>query len=77
MARAEQPSMYRVRPAGPARWEVFRGESVHPLASFTDKNSAVDYAMGLARGRVTWQSVLGHRAEPMQTVGPAVPASRA
>ena len=46
----EMHPLYRIRPTG-ERWDVLRNSSLEPLASFTDKPSALAYAIGLLRAQ--------------------------
>lgn len=56
---AREATVYRVC-AGPAStWNVFADAEPEPVAAFHEKSAAVRYAMGLARGRVSWQTLLG------------------
>ena len=50
--------IYRVRAVAPDRWDVYQDSPAHPVASFSDKASALNYAMCLARGRVAWHLLL-------------------
>ncbi|HKZ73345.1 MAG TPA: hypothetical protein VJ011_04730 [Steroidobacteraceae bacterium] len=61
MHTARETAVYRVCSRAPNRWEVFQEPDAEPLASFDDKSAALTYAMDLARGRVSWQLLLGAR----------------
>ena len=51
-------AVYRICAGDERTWNVFQDSSAQPLASFGDKNSALTYAMCLARGKVSWQTLL-------------------
>lgn len=54
MRRRKGSHVYRVSPGPVNTWRV----SIDPareIASFNDKSAALDYAMHLARGEVSWQ----------------------
>jgi hypothetical protein len=40
------------------RWDVYQEPKGYPVATFTDKAAALNYAMCLARGRVAWHLLL-------------------
>lgn len=61
MHLTKNTAVYRVCARTPDRWEVFQDPDTEPVASFDDKSAALTYAMGLARGRVSWQLLLGAR----------------
>ncbi|MEJ1962473.1 MAG: hypothetical protein WDO56_13405 [Gammaproteobacteria bacterium] len=44
--------IYRVCAVSTGRWDVYQESLSRPVASFSDKASALNYAMCLARGRV-------------------------
>jgi hypothetical protein len=52
-----QTAVYRVC-AGAGEWHVYQEPGGEPVASFDDKSAALTYAMGLARGRASWQLLL-------------------
>ncbi len=58
MSQAGDPTVYRVCAGLANRWDVFQDSQVEPIASFTSKNAALIYAIGLARGRVSWELLL-------------------
>jgi hypothetical protein len=58
MDLSKQTAVYRVCARGQDRWDVFQEPDAEPVASFDDKSAALTYAMGLARGRVSWQLLL-------------------
>jgi len=45
----EMGSVYRICAVDATRWDVLRGESAEPVATFADKHAALSFAMGLAR----------------------------
>lgn len=59
MESATQTAVYRVCASGPGRWEVFHEPHTEPVAAFDEKSAALTYAMDLARGRASWQLLLG------------------
>jgi hypothetical protein len=67
MDELREATVYRVC-AGPAStWNVFADAANEPVAAFHDKSAAVRYAMGLARGRVSWRTLLGTTADSEST----------
>jgi hypothetical protein len=50
--------IYRVCAVSTGRWEVYEESLSRPVASFSDKAAALNYAMCLARGRVAWHLLL-------------------
>lgn len=66
----EGAAVFRICAGTQNTWEVFQGGNPRPLASFEDKNAALTYALCLARGKVSWQSLLegGVRAAPDNAV---------
>jgi hypothetical protein len=58
MQLSRQTTVYRVCARTPDQWDVFQEPDSDPVASFDDKSAALTYAMGLARGRVSWQLLL-------------------
>jgi hypothetical protein len=61
--QAENAAVYRVCAVNEERWDVLRGASTEPVATFNDKHAALAYAMGLARTRSSWQLPVGTRNE--------------
>ncbi len=68
--------IYRVCAVSRDRWDVYQESITHPVASFSDKAAALNYAMCLARGRVAWHLLLrsgdgqpGTLAGPNETTG--------
>ena len=49
MASAGEETIFRVRAAGSDHWVVYRDTASEPVASFSDKASALAYALHLAR----------------------------
>jgi len=58
MNEIRSAEVYRVCAVSSDRWDVFQQSHSHPVASFSDKASALNYAMCLARGRVAWHLLL-------------------
>jgi hypothetical protein len=58
MQTVQSAAVYRICAGDRETWDVFQDSNVQPLASFEDKNSALTYAMLLARGKVSWQTLL-------------------
>jgi hypothetical protein len=58
MQTVQGAAVYRICAGHQKTWEVFQDSNVEPLASFEDKNAALTYAMLLARGKVSWQTLL-------------------
>jgi hypothetical protein len=58
MQNIHSAAVYRICAGAEKTWNVFRDSSVLPLASFEDKNAALTYAMCMARGQVSWQTLL-------------------
>ncbi|MGH8287360.1 MAG: DUF2188 domain-containing protein [Steroidobacteraceae bacterium] len=61
MHLARETAVYRVCASTPDRWDVFQEPNEEPVASFDDKSATLTYAMGLARGRGSWQLLLSAR----------------
>ena len=57
MEVSRQTAVYRVC-ARDGEWHVYQEPTGEPLASFGHKSAALTYAMGLARGRASWQLLL-------------------
>lgn len=60
-----EAEVYRVCAGTLRKWDVYQEPAAHPIASFDDKASALNYAMCLARGRVAWHLLL--RLAPQRT----------
>ncbi len=58
MNEIKNAEIYRVCAVSNDRWDVYQEPRSHPVASFNDKASALNYAMCLARGRVAWHLLL-------------------
>ena len=50
--------IYRVCAVSNGRWDVYEEPRSRPVASFSDKAAALNYAMCMARGRVAWHLLL-------------------
>ena len=58
MNEIRNAEFYRVCAVANDRWDVYQESISHPVASFSDKAAALNYAMCLARGRVAWHLLL-------------------
>jgi hypothetical protein len=58
MKEVKSNEIYGVCAVSRDRWDVYQDLPSHPVASFQDKASALNYAMCLARGRVAWHLLL-------------------
>jgi len=58
MNEIKSSEIYRVCGVSVDRWDVYQEPKGLPVASFTDKAAALNYAMCLARGRVAWHLLL-------------------
>ena len=58
MHEIRNAEIFRVCAVSTGRWDVIQESITHPVASFGDKASALNYAMCLARGRVAWHLLL-------------------
>jgi hypothetical protein len=67
MQLSRETAVYRVCATTPDRWEVFQDAETRPVASFCDKSAALTYAMGLARGRASWQLLLTTQNDDRRT----------
>lgn len=54
MRRPMESAIYRIAPGPVNTWRVYV-DPAREIASFSDRGAAVDYAMRLARGDVSWQ----------------------
>jgi len=74
MQNIHSAAVYRICAGNGKTWNVFQDSSAQPLASFDDKNAAVTYAMCLARGKVSWQTLLegGGKIAPSNAILSAV-----
>ena len=72
MNQAEKASetgcMYRICAVNAARWDVLRGASGEPVATFTDKHAALAYAMSLARAPTHWQLSPGRQQRVLRSI---------
>jgi hypothetical protein len=70
MSESSGAEVFRVCAVAVDRWDVYQEPKGWPVASFTDKASALNYAMCLARGRVAWHLLLrsGDRLAPSHGV---------
>jgi hypothetical protein len=64
MDSVENAASYRICAVSDHRWDVLRGSSTEPVASFSAKDAAVAYAMSLARA--SWQLPLGGRHDALE-----------
>jgi hypothetical protein len=58
MSELRNTEIYRVCAVPGDRWDVYQEPRSIPVASFSDKAAALNYAMCLARGRVAWHLLL-------------------
>jgi len=58
MNEIKSAEIYRVCSVSVDRWDVYEDPQDLPVASFTDKAAALNYAMCLAGGRVAWHLLL-------------------
>jgi hypothetical protein len=58
MSQSNGAEVFRVCAVSVDRWDVYQEPRGWPVASFTDKASALNYAMCLARGRIAWHLLL-------------------
>jgi len=65
---AETGSMYRICAVNDERWDVLRGASGEPVATFTDKHAALAYAMSLARAPSEWQLPPGRQQRALRSI---------
>jgi hypothetical protein len=68
MIQSEGGALFRVCSVDDHRWDVLRGSSTEPLASFDDKHAALAYAMSLARERTSWQLPFGPRQQILSAI---------
>jgi hypothetical protein len=64
MSESSGAEIFRVCAVSVDRWDVYQEPRGWPVASFTDKASALNYAMCLARGRIAWHLLLRSRPAP-------------
>jgi hypothetical protein len=65
---AEMGSVYRICAVDDTRWDVLRGESAEPVATFADKHAALAHAMGLARAPSEWQLPPGRQQRFLRSI---------
>ena len=68
MKNAEVGASYRICAVNETRWDVLRGASAEPMATFTDKHAALAYAMGLARAPSDWQLPPGRQLQVLRSI---------
>ena len=59
MNQGQTGAVYRICAVSDERWDVLRGSSSEPVATFHDKHAALAYAMSLARTRPVGVSLSG------------------
>jgi hypothetical protein len=64
----EMGSVYRICVVDDTRWDVLRGESAEPVATFADKHAALAYAMSLARAPSEWQLPPGRQLRFLRSI---------
>ena len=65
---SETGSVYRICAVNDERWDVLRGASGAPVATFTDKHAALAYAMSLARAPSRWQLPPGRQQRVLRSI---------
>ena len=65
---AKVGSVYRICAVDDTRWDVLRGESAEPVATFADKHAALAYAMSLARAPSEWQLPPGRQQRFLRSI---------
>ena len=68
MKQMENGAIYRVCARNEGRWDVLRGSSAEPLATFKDKHAALEYAMNMARTRSNWGLPLLGRQDVLRSI---------
>jgi hypothetical protein len=68
MEQAEMGSSYRICAVDDTRWDVLRGASDEPVATFTDKHAALAHAMSLARAPSDWQLPPGRQQRVLRSI---------
>jgi hypothetical protein len=68
MNQAEMGSSYRICAVNDTRWDVLRGASDEPVATFTDKHAALAHAMSLARAPSDWQLPPGRQLQVLRSI---------
>jgi hypothetical protein len=64
----EVGSVYRICAIEGERWDVLRGESAEPVATFADKHTALAYAMSLARAPSDWHLPPGRQQQVLRSI---------
>lgn len=59
---------YRICVVDDTRWDVLRGASDEPVATFTDKHAALAYAMSLARAPSDWLLPPGRQQQVLRSI---------
>ena len=65
---SETGSVYRICAVNPERWDVLRGPSGEPIATFTDKHTALAHALSLARAPSEWQMPPGRQNRILRSI---------
>jgi hypothetical protein len=68
MKQAENTAIYRICAVTDERWDVLRGSSLEPVATFNDKHAALACAMSLARCGSGWHLPPGRRHDALRTM---------
>jgi hypothetical protein len=68
MKQAEMRASYRICAVNDTRWDVLRGASDEPVATFTDKHAALAYAMSLARAPSDWLLPPGRQQQVLRSI---------
>jgi len=68
MKQAEKGSVYRICAVNDERWDVLRGPSTEPVATFNDKHAALAHAMSLARAKSSWHLLLGRHQQALRSI---------
>jgi hypothetical protein len=68
MKDPEMGSSYRICAVNDTRWDVLRGASDEPVATFTDKHAALAHAMSLARAPSDWQLPPGRQQQVLRSI---------
>ena len=76
MNQIERASIYRICAVSEERWDVLRGASDEPVATFQDKHAALAYAMCLAREASGLELPLTRRQAALRNVLTLAPRSR-
>lgn len=68
MKNPEMRASYRICSVDDTRWDVLRGASDEPVATFTDKHAALAYAMSLARAPSDWLLPPGRQQQVLRSI---------